>query len=141
MSNSAKTDGVTRTSEGSSDRFFGLVFTVFFLIVAVWPLLHGKSLRPLGFVAAGIFLTLALTVPVLLAPLNRLWTKFGLLLHRITSPIILGIMFFGVITPIGLLMRLAGKDLLRTKFDRNADSYWIKREPPGPEKTSLKQQF
>jgi hypothetical protein len=141
MSNSAKTDGVTRTSEGSSDRFFGLVFTVFSLIVAVWPMLHSKSFRPLGFVAAGIFLTLALTVPVLLAPLNRLWTKFGLLLHRITSPIILGIMFFGVITPIGLLMRLAGKDLLRTKFDINADSYWIKREPPGPEKTSLKQQF
>ena len=84
---------------------------------------------------------MSLIVPRWLAPLNRLWLKFGELLHRITSPIILGIMFFGVITPVGWLMRRTGKDLLRMKFDREAPSYWIKREPPGPDKTSLKRQF
>lgn len=84
---------------------------------------------------------MSLTVPVWLAPLNGLWLKFGALLHRITSPIILGIMFFGVITPVGWIMRLAGKDFLRMKFDRDCTSYWIKREPPGPEKNSLKRQF
>lgn len=129
------------TPKTSSDRFFGLLFFVVFLLLALWPLLKGKPvyLLPLGIALA--FLAVALIVPKWLAPLNRLWMKFGELLHRIVSPVILGIMFFGVITPVGWLMRLAGKDLLRTKFDRDATSYWIPREPPGPEKSSLKRQF
>ncbi|OZA25390.1 MAG: hypothetical protein B7X93_10905 [Hydrogenophilales bacterium 17-61-9] len=129
------------TLKTSSDRFFGLLFFFVFLLIALWPLLKGKPvyLVPLGIALA--FLAISLIVPRWLAPLNRLWMKFGELLHRIVSPVILGIMFFGVITPVGLLMRLAGKDLLRTKFDRDAPSYWIRREPPGPEKSSLKRQF
>ena len=125
----------------SSDRFFGLTFFVVFLIIALWPLLGQKPVQPLALGLALAFLAVSLAAPAVLAPLNRLWLKFGELLHRITSPIILGIMFFGVITPVGWLMRLAGKDLLRMKFDREAPSYWVRRDPPGPEKTSLKRQF
>ena len=125
----------------SSDRFFGLTFFVVFLLIALWPLLWQGSIRPVALGIALAFLALALAVPNLLGPLNRLWLKFGALLHKITSPIILGIMFFGVITPVGFLMRLAGKDLLRMKRDPHCTSYWVRREPPGPEKTSLKRQF
>lgn len=127
--------------KGSSERFFGITFFVFFLLIALWPLLWGKPLR-IGVLGVSIsFLALALIRPSLLAPLNRLWLKFGALLHSITSPIILGIMFFLVILPIGLLMRLLGKDFLRLRFDNNTPSYWIKREPPGPDKSSLNRQF
>lgn len=125
----------------SSDRFFGLLFFAVFLLIALWPLLKGKPVYPVPLGLALAFLAVALVVPKWLAPLNRLWMKFGELLHRIVSPVILGIMFFGVITPVGWLMRLAGKDLLRTKFDREAESYWIRREPPGPESASMKRQF
>lgn len=129
------------TAKTGSDRTFGLLFFVVFLLIALWPLLKVGTVHraPLGLALA--FLAVALAVPRWLAPLNRLWMKFGELLHRIVSPVILGIMFFGVITPVGVLLRLAGKDLLRTKFDREADSYWIPREPPGPESSSMKRQF
>lgn len=130
-----------QTVKASSDRFFGLTFFVVCLIIALWPLLAQGAVRPTALGLALAFLAVSLAAPAWLAPLNRLWLKFGELLHRITSPIILGIMFFGVITPVGWLMRLAGKDLLRMKFDRDCASYWIKREPPGPDKTSLKRQF
>ena len=125
----------------TSDRFFGLTFFVVFLLIALLPLLSRGSVRPLALGVALVFLAVSLVAPAVLGPLNRLWLKFGELLHRITSPVILGIMFFGVITPVGWLMRLMGKDLLRMKFDRDCTSYWIRREPPGPEKTSLKRQF
>ena len=131
----------SQTVKTSSDRFFGLTFFAVFLIIALWPLLSRGSIQPIALGIALAFLAVSLIAPAWLAPLNRLWLKFGELLHRITSPIILGVMFFGVITPVGWLMRLAGKDLLRMKFDRGAPSYWIRREPPGPDKTSLKRQF
>jgi hypothetical protein len=131
----------TQTVKASSDRFFGLTFFAVFLILALWPLLAQGPVRPVALGIALAFLAVSLIAPKRLAPLNRLWLKFGELLHRITSPIILGIMFFGVITPVGWLMRLAGKDLLHMKFDRDAPSYWIRREPPGPDKASLKRQF
>lgn len=130
-----------QTVKKSSDRFFGLTFFVVFLIIALLPLLWQGSIRPIALGIALAFLAVSLIVPAWLAPLNRLWLKFGALLHSITSPIILGVMFFLVITPVGFLMRLAGKDLLRMKFDRDCASYWIRREPPGPEKNSLKRQF
>jgi len=127
--------------QGSSDRFLGLTFFVVFLLIALWPLLWGKPVRLASLGIAIAFLAVALVYPVLLAPLNRLWLKFGMLLHAITSPIILGVMFYLLIMPIGLLMRMAGKDFLRLKFTPNAQSYWIRREPPGPEKNSLHRQF
>lgn len=129
------------TPKTSSDRFFGLLFFVVFLLLALWPLLKGKPvyLLPLGIALA--FLAVALIVPKWLAPLNRLWMKFGELLHRIVSPVILGIMFFGVITPMGLAMRALGKDPLRLRRAPEATTYWIDRQPPGPAPESLRDQF
>lgn len=125
----------------SSDRFFGLTFFVFFLIIALWPLLRHGPVRLTALGLAISFLAVSLIAPALLGPLNRLWLKFGVLLHSITNPLILGVMFYLVFTPFGLVMRLAGKDLLRLKLDPNRSSYWIKREPPGPAKNSLNKQF
>ena len=127
--------------EGSSNRGFGLVFAAFFLIIALLPLLQGHGVR---LWAAGISLAfggVALAIPTILAPLNRLWTRFGLLLHGIVSPVALAILFYGVVTPTGLIMRLLGKDPLRLRLDPSAPSYWITRTPPGPDADSLKQQF
>ncbi|MBF0587624.1 MAG: hypothetical protein HQL53_00700 [Magnetococcales bacterium] len=124
-----------------SERSFGVVFTIFFAIVGLWPLLVGGTVRLWGLVLAGIFLLLALVKPEVLRPLNRLWAKFGLLLHTVMSPILLGILFFGLFTPMGVVRRLMGKDGLRLRFDEKADSYWQKREDPGPPPESMKQQF
>lgn len=126
---------------GSSNRSFGLVFASFFLIVGILPLLHEDPFREWSLALALIFLLLALFAPRLLGPLNQLWTKFGILLHSIISPIALGLLFFGVIMPIGLLMRLLAKDPLRLRFDKSATTYWVIRNPPGPIAESLKNQF
>jgi len=127
--------------QGSSDRAFGFVFAAVFLAIAIFPWVFGGSLRIWSLVVAAVFGVVALAVPRVLAPLNRLWLKFGLLLHRVVSPIVLGIMFFLVVTPMGLLMRALGKDLLRLRFDRAASTYWIQREPPGPPPDSFTDQF
>ena len=90
---------------------------------------------------AALFLIVAYTYPQVLGPLNRLWLKFGLLLHKVVTPVILGLLFFVTITPIGLLARACGKDFLRLRLDRSAKSYWIERAPPGPPPQSMKNQF
>lgn len=128
-------------SEGSSDRSFGLVFFAFFLIVAVLPLIHGNAVRLWAIGLSMTFGIFALIFPHVLAPLNRRWTKFGLFLHAVVSPIVLGILFFFVVTPTALLMRLFGKDTLQLRLDKGAMTYWISRKPPGPEPESLKNQF
>ena len=127
--------------EGSSDRSFGVVFAVVFLVLAVWPLLHGETLRWWALVVAAVFGLIALVKPALLAWLNRQWMKLGILLGKVVSPIALGVLFYGVITPIGAVLRLAGKDPLRLRFDRAADTYWIRRDPPGPPPDSMTNQF
>jgi len=127
--------------EGSSNRSFGVVFAVVFAIIGLLPLLFGRAPRLWALAVAALFLAVALLVPGLLAPLNRLWLRLGLLLHRVVSPVAMGIVFFGVITPMALVMRLLGKDPLRLRFDRNAPTYWIERHPPGPAPESLKDQF
>ena len=101
---------------------------------------YGECLARFGARAYASFINEVLA-PKLLVPFNRLWARFGLLLHRITSPLVLGIMFFVVITPMGWIMRALGKDLLRLKIDPAATSYWIARTPPGPTPESLKEQF
>ena len=131
----------SETVKGGSDRAFGLVFTVVFAIVAGWPLLDGNPLRWWALVPAAGFLAAALIRPALLAPLNRLWTRFGLLLHRVVNPLVMGVMFFLLITPMGLALRLLGKDPMRLRRDPAAASYWIAREPPGPAPETMKQQF
>lgn len=127
--------------EGSSDRSFGLVFAAVFLVIAGMPLLHGESIRWWSVGVSAVFALVALVKPALLAGLNRLWIKLGVLLGKVVSPIALGILFYIVITPIGLVIRLAGKDPLRLKFDPGAASYWIPREPPGPPPGSMNNQF
>ncbi len=128
-------------AQGSSDRAFGLVFTTVFALIALYPMLDGKPIRYWALIVTGFFLLAALLFPRVLAPANRAWTGFGLLLHRIVSPIALGILFFLVILPTGLAMRLFGKDPLRLQRDQSAKSYWIRRDPPGPNADSLKNQF
>ncbi len=134
---------ITRTEAvvGSSDRSFGLVFAGFCTILGVEKLWRGS---PWGFAwlaAAVLFAGAAFLAPWVLAPLNRVWLKFGLLLHRVISPIILGLLFYAVVTPMALLVRMLGKDLLRLRRDRQAASYWIEREPPGPPPDTMKLQF
>lgn len=128
-------------THASSNRSFGLVFASVFLVVAVYPLLRGGSVRLWSLALSALFLVLALAVPRVLSPLNRGWMRFGLLLHRFVSPVVLGIMFFLVVTPMGLVMRAIGKDMLRLRFDRRASTYWIERSPPGPQPDSLDNQF
>jgi len=127
--------------EGSSDRAFGIVFAVVFVLIGIWPLLSGSAVR---WWALGVALAFALTAairPALLAPMNRAWMRLGLFLGKVISPIALGILFFLVLVPIGLVMRVVGKDPLRLKRDAGAPSYWISRTPPGPPPDSMKNQF
>ena len=127
--------------EGSSDRSFGVVFSAVFLVVACWPLLHRESPRWWALGVAAAFAAIAYLKPELLAGLNRQWIKLGLLLGRIVSPLALGILFYCVMAPIGLVMRLTGKDPLRLRLDPGAASYWIPRKPPGPPPDSMTNQF
>lgn len=127
--------------KASSPRGFGITFAVVFAVVALWPLLRGETVRIWAVVASGAFALAALVVPNLLEQPSRLWHKFGLILHRIMSPIALGIIFFGAVLPTALVLRLMGKDLLRLKRDPAASSYWIPRTPSGPPPDSLKNQF
>lgn len=127
--------------QGSSDRAFGVVFTAVFVIIALFPLLRGGDVRVWAIVVAALFLAVSLVRSSLLGPLNRLWMKLGLLLHRVVSPVVLGLLFFGVVLPTGLLMRLAGKRTIPTTFDQARASYWIPRDPPGPAPEGMKNQF
>lgn len=127
--------------EGSSDRAFGFVFACVFLFIAGWPLFHAQATRWWALGVAVGFMLAALLRPALLAGLNRHWMKLGVLLGKVVSPIALGILFYCVITPLGTLLRLAGKDPLRLKRDGGAESYWIPRNPPGPPPDSMTNQF
>jgi len=128
-------------TEGSSDRSFGLVFAVVFFLIAAWPLLHGAIPRWWAIGVAAAFALVAVIRPTLLAGLNRWWIKLGVLLGKLVSPIALGVLFYGVLFPIGVVMRVAGKDPLRLKRDADAASYWILRKPPGPPPDSMTNQF
>ena len=128
--------------KGSSDRSFGLVFTVVFVVIGCWPLLDGATApRWWAFAFALAFLVASYAKPSVLAPLNRLWTKFGLLLHRIVNPVVLGILFYLMVTPIGVVRRVLGKDGLDRQLEPEKNSYWVTREPPGPPPESMTQQF
>jgi hypothetical protein len=125
----------------SSNRSFGLVFAAFFGLVAALGVWRASERWPIWLGLAALALVLALAAPRLLAPLNWVWTQFGLLLYRIVSPIFLALLFYGCIAPVGFLMRLTGKKPLRLKYEPAADSYWIVRTPPGPASDSFKHQF
>jgi len=110
-----------------SNRSFGILFFIVFLLIAIWPVFKGESFRVWSILIALIFLILGLLKSKLLSPLNLIWVKFGELLGRIIAPAVMAIIYFIIITPIGLFMSLIGKDLLNTKFSKD-NSYWIKRK-------------
>ena len=121
----------------SSNRSFGIVFFVVFLLIALYPFTYGGELRIWSIIISIIFLILGFLNSKILAPLNKIWFKFGIFLGKIISPLIMGIIFFLVVTPIGLIIRLLGKDLLNLKYNKNK-SYWIKKNGP---KSKMKNQF
>ncbi len=124
-----------------SNRNFGVTFAVAFAVIGALPLLRHGGVRWWAWAIAAVFLLLTWLRPQLLAPLNRWWLKLGLLLGHIVSPIAMAILFYMVITPIGLIMRKLGKAAMRVPFDPKASSYWVPRDPPGPPPDSLNNQF
>ena len=121
----------------SSNKSFGIVFFVVFLLIGLYPLTHGENVRIWSLIISCIFLVLGFLNSSILTPFNLLWFKFGILLGKIISPIIMGFVFFLVVTPIGLIMRLFKKDLLKLKKN-NAKSYWIERSI---NESNMKNQF
>ena len=121
----------------SSNKSFGIVFFFIFLIISIWPLLNGNEIRIWSLIISIVFLTLSLVYSKILTPLNKLWFKFGILLGSFISPIIMGLVFFIVVTPTALIMKIFGKDLLNLKKN-NEKSYWIKKTPI---KSKMKNQF
>ena len=127
--------------ELGSNRAFGIVFALVFTLIAIWPLFSGNLPRLWAIGTASIFLLISLFFPPLLQPLNVLWFRFGLLLHRFMNPLILGFLFVTTIIPIGVLLRLFGNDPLKKKFDDSSATYWISRNPAEPKPDTMKNQF
>ena len=121
----------------SSNRSFGIVFFIVFLIIATYPLLNDNSIRLWSLIIGVIFLILGIINSKVLTPFNILWIKFGFLLGKIVSPIVMGFVFFGVVTPISIIMKLLRKDLLNLKRNKK-ETYWLKKEKI---KSNMKNQF
>ncbi|WP_435089476.1 SxtJ family membrane protein [Candidatus Pelagibacter bacterium nBUS_30] len=120
-----------------SNKNFGVVFFIVFLIVGLFPLINDQEMKVWSLLVSLIFLILGLINSTILTPLNKIWFKFGILLGKIVSPIIMGMIFFLVVTPIGILMKILKKDLLNLKYN-NDQSYWIEKNEP---KSKMKNQF
>ena len=126
------------STEQSSPKSFGVVFSCVFLIIALYPLITSEGLRIWALVVSIIFFLLAFLAPKILVLPNKLWFKFGLLIGSIVAPIVMAFVYFVTVLPTGLIMRILGKDLLKQKLDKNAKSYWVKRDEPIG---SMKNQF
>ena len=124
-----------------SNRSFGTLFASVFFALSAWSWWKGSWAVPYLFGVAVIFAVITLLRAEWLAPLNRAWMRLADLLNRIVSPIVLGAMYYAVLTPFGLAMRLAGRDPMRKRFEPAAPTYWIARQPPGPAPESLRDQF
>ena len=122
----------------SSNRSFGIVFFIVFLLISLYPLINNENLRIWSLLLSLIFLILGLLNSRVLTPINLIWIKFGILLGRFIAPLVMGAIFFFVVTPIGVLMRILNKDLLNLKIDKQTNSYWINRTGP---KSKMKNQF
>ena len=122
----------------SSNRSFGFLFFVVFIVISLWPLKSQEDLRLWALILSLIFLVLGIFNSKFLTPLNKLWHKFGIFLGSIVSPIVMGLVFFMVVTPIGLVMRFLGKDLLRINKNKFVSTYWVNREK---QNTTMKKQF
>ena len=121
-----------------TNRNFGIVFCILFALIGLWPLLNSENLRYWSIIISLIFLILGLLNSRILNPLNYIWYKFGLFLGGIVSPLIMGLIFFLVVTPIGLIMKVLGKDLLRLKYNKKDNTYWIEKNGPT---SKMKNQF
>ena len=126
---------------GISNRSFGYTFAAILIGIGLWPLLHGRPIRYWALGAGAAFLLTSMFTPSALGPLNHAWTRLGALLNRIVSPIISALVFFVTVTPIGAILRLSGKDPLRLRADEKAESYWLVRDPPGPDPRTMVNQF
>jgi hypothetical protein len=126
---------------GSSDRAFGLVFAIFFVLVGLTPLRKHHPVRPWALAVSVLFLAIATLRPGWFHPLNQAWIKLGLLLGRIVNPIVMGLLFYLVVAPMALIFRLFGKDPLRLSLSAAVPSYWIERRPPGPLPETMSNQF
>jgi len=122
----------------SSNRSFGILFFIVFLILSLWPLKNGNNLNLYFLITSGIFLILGAINSKLLTPLNKAWIKFGEILGLIIAPIVMGLVYFVILTPVSLIVRLFGKDLLGLKFIKENETYWIKRKKS---LTSMDKQF
>jgi hypothetical protein len=129
------------SAQPGSDRNFGFVFALVFTLISLWPLTGGHAPRWIALIVAGIFGLVAIAAPSLLRPLNYIWFRFGLLLHKVVSPIVMGGVFFLAVVPMGAAMRFFGRDILSLKRRPDLTSYWIVRQPPGPAPETMKRQF
>jgi hypothetical protein len=127
--------------KGSSNRAFGWTFAAVFLVIALWPLAFGGGLRWWSLTVAICVMLTTLVRPFWLTTPNRLWLRFGALLHRLASPVVLALMFYAVVTPIGVLRRAFGTDILSRRRGDPEGTYWVKRNPPGPKPSSMSKQF
>jgi hypothetical protein len=124
-----------------SDRSIGVLFATVAALVGAWMLWRGYRFAIVAFGIAALFLLAAHAYPRILRPLNIAWMHLGLLLNRVVSPIVMGVIYFGLFTPIATVMRLRGRDVLQRRFDPARDSYWIDRDPPGPDGSSFPRQY
>ena len=122
----------------NSNRSFGILFFIVFLLIGIYPLLNQQDIRIWSLIISLVFFILGIIDSKILTPLNKIWLKFGIFLGKIISPLIMGLIFFLVVTPIGILMRISGKDLLNLNFKKNIRSYWIEKKG---HKSKMKNQF
>jgi len=137
------TEGQPQAEQGKpgSDRNFGLTMAAVAAILGSLPILRGAAPHWVLLIVAAVFAVVSLAVPRLLFPLNYVWFRFGVFLHHIMSPIVIGAVFFLCVTPIGMIMRMLGKDVLSLRRRPDLPSYWIVRDPPGPEPGTMTNQF
>ena len=120
-----------------SNKSFGIVFSIVFLVIAFWPMLNGNEINYWLLAISIVFLILGLINSKILTPLNKIWYKFGILLGNVVGPIVMGVIFFLIVTPTSIIMKLLGKDLLNLKKNNN-NSYWIEKNK---QKSKMKNQY
>jgi hypothetical protein len=130
-----------RKTKVGTDRGFGILFAVVFTAIGLFPLIAGHPIRWWSLAIAAAFGVVALAYPRILSPLRRAWMKFAMLIHNVTNPILMGLIFFGALVPMGLIMRSRQKDPLRLEWQADTTTYWIDRNPPGPANHSMGKQY
>ena len=124
-----------------TERGFGIVFACVFVVVGLWPLLDSTPIRWWAIIVAAVFVICAFLIPIALRPLNILWFKIGMLMYKVVNPLTMAMLYYFTVVPMGLVMKMFGKDPLSRSFDKTVSTYWIDREPPGPDPESMKCQF